>query len=181
MLKGKFVGLRSIELSDLAQMLEWRNEPQIRCYFREFRELNMSTQKIWYENITSKNSSSIMFSIVELAKDKLLGACGLCQVNWVNRSADLSVYIGRNNLYVDDRFAPDAVQILISYAFAELGLNRLWGEAYDFDDAKKNMFKKLGFTLEGKFRQALWTGNCWYDSLIYGLIRDDLHLKEGHD
>jgi len=113
--------------------------------------------------------------------NKLLGACGLCQTNWINRSADLSIYIGKNNLYVDNKFAPDAAWALISYAFEELGFNRLWAEAYDFDDAKKKMFKKLGFTLEGKFRQAQWTGNCWHDSLIYGLIRDDLHLKEKHD
>ena len=45
MLSGKHVGLRAIELADLPQLLEWRNKPEFRQYFREYRELNTEQQR----------------------------------------------------------------------------------------------------------------------------------------
>ena len=82
-----------------------------------------------------------MFSIIELESDRLLGACGLCYIDWINKNADFSIYIGADNLYIDDNFAPDAGSIMARYGFEELGLHRLWAEIYDYDDLKKNLLK----------------------------------------
>ena len=38
MIKGKIVGLRSVEFKDLEQLKDWRNIPSFRKNFREFRE-----------------------------------------------------------------------------------------------------------------------------------------------
>ena len=37
MLKGKIVGLRAIEEDDLEVLLNWRNQPEYRRFFREYR------------------------------------------------------------------------------------------------------------------------------------------------
>ena len=37
MITGNFVGLRAIEHEDLASFLEWRNKPDLRRNFREYR------------------------------------------------------------------------------------------------------------------------------------------------
>ena len=49
MLKGNVVGLRAVEESDLNKLLEWRNQPEYRKFFREYRELSMKNQKMWFE------------------------------------------------------------------------------------------------------------------------------------
>ena len=41
MLTGELTGLRAIEEEDLPELLSWRNDPRMRRYFREYRELNM--------------------------------------------------------------------------------------------------------------------------------------------
>lgn len=170
MLKGKTIGLRSVEKEDLPTLLEWRNRPEYRRYFREFRELSMKNQNEWYENIMVKDQRTIMFSIVELNGHRLLGGCGLCCINWIDRNADLSIYIGADNDYIDDTYAPDAAVTLVRYAFHELGLHRLWVEIYDFDEKKKCFFENLGFTFEGRHRQTHWTGGEWNDSLFFSLL-----------
>ena len=106
MLKGKYVALRAIEKDDLPHLLEWRNKPEYRKDFREFRELSMVQQLSWYENIILKDQKTIMFSIVDLKNRRLLGACGLCYINWVDRNADLSIYISSDNLYIDRTSMP---------------------------------------------------------------------------
>ncbi|PKM77603.1 MAG: N-acetyltransferase [Firmicutes bacterium HGW-Firmicutes-15] len=170
MLKGNMVGLRAIEKNDLDQLLEWRNIPELRQYFREYRELSMENQQRWYEKIVVEDQNTLMFAIIDLNTTELLGASGLCQINWVNRNADFSIYIGKNKMYIDSEYAIDAATILSKYSFEELGLHRLWAEIYDFDEPKKGFFERLGFTLEGRHRETYWSNGMWHGSLFYSIL-----------
>lgn len=170
MLKGQHVGLRAVERGDLPQLLEWRNRPDFRRYFREYRELGTDQQAAWYENSVLKDPSTRMFSIVALDDGRLLGACGLCYIDWVNRSADFSIYIGADGAYVDQVFAPDAARQLLAYGFDELNLHRVWAEIYSFDAIKADYLKSLGFRQEGRHRQTHWSEGKWCDSLFFGLL-----------
>jgi len=176
LLRGKIVGLRAIEEGDLTQLLEWRNQPELRQYFREYRELSMPMQKSWYEDVVTKSPNTKMFSITDLSSGQLLGACGLCYINWVNKSADFSIYIGADDLYIDDKFASDCAKVIVTYGFEELGLHRLWAEIYDFDTLKIKFFEMLGFSLDGRHRQTYWSKGKWHDSLFYGLLSSDARL-----
>jgi RimJ/RimL family protein N-acetyltransferase len=173
MLEGSVVGLRAIERSDLALLLQYRNCPDLRQYFREFRELSMADQERWFEQRVLNDPATRMFSIVERTTGQLLGACGLCYIDPINRSADFSIYIGADELYIDDIYAPDAARLLIAYGFDELNLHRLWSEIYDFDTRKIRFFEQLGFTLEGRHRQTKWRRSRWSDSLFWGLLSSD--------
>lgn len=173
MLQGKHTGLRAVEKTDLPQLMEWRNRPHFRQYFREFLELNSSKQERWFERLVLGDPNTIMFSIVSLETGELLGACGLCYIDWQDRSADFSIYIGKDDLYIDDKYADDAARTMIKYGIEELSLHRFWSEIYDFDEAKVEMFGRLGFTLDGRHRQTHWTHGRWCDSLFYGLLSTD--------
>jgi len=169
MIKGQKTYLRAIEEGDLKQLLEWRNKPNLRKYFREYRELSWDQQIWWYENIVLKDDKVRMFSILDHNKN-LLGACGLCYINWVDRNADFSIYLGADDLYIDDIFAIDAAKSMINYGFEELNLHRLWAEIYDFDEAKTKMFNALDFELDGRHRETHWTDGKWCDSLFFSLL-----------
>ena len=173
MLRGKLTGLRAIEPEDLAQLLEWRNRPEYRRYFREYRELGMDQQKSWFTEKVLRDKNTIMFAIVELETEKLLGAAGLCYIDWVNRNADFSIYIGEDSLYIDEALATDAALVMINYAFRELGLHRVWTEIYEIDQKKEKMFRTLGFTREGRHRQTHWSEGRWQDSLFFSLLEGE--------
>jgi RimJ/RimL family protein N-acetyltransferase len=172
-LKGKLTGLRAIERGDLATLKEWRNKPALRRFFREHRELSSCDQEHWFENVVLKDPAVRMFSIVELGTERLLGACGLCYISCIDRNADLSIYLGIDDLYIDRKFAPDAARTLIAYGFDELGLHRIWAEIYSIDERKQKFFQDLGFTLDGRHREAHWTEGRWVDALFYGLLASD--------
>ena len=157
MLKGKIVGLRAIEEDDLEVLLNWRNQPEYRRFFREYRELNRENQKKWFETKVMADEHTRMFSIIELDSGNLIGACGLCYIDWPNRCADFSIYIGKDNLYIDEIYAVDASNVLINYGFDELNLHRLWTEIYDIDQKKKWLFASLGFVHEATHFSTHWT------------------------
>lgn len=173
MLKGKIIGLRAIEIDDLKLLLEWRNQPEFRLFFREYRELGMENQKVWFETKVLNDEHTRMFSIVDKESSELLGACGLCYIDWQNRCADFSIYIGKDELYIDDLYAIDAGKVLIKYGFDELNLHRLWTEIYEIDERKKVFFDKLGFVHEATHISTHWTGGKWVDSWYYRLLAEE--------
>ena len=191
MIEGHLTALRAIEAADLPQLLAWRNRPELRRYFREYRELNSTQQQAWFDSKVNGDAATRMFAIVDrqagrllgderagrLLGDeragRLLGACGLCYIDWVNRTADFSIYIGADDRYIDQQWAPDAAATLIRYGFEELGLNRLWSEIYAFDTPKTAFFNRLGFQLDGRHRQTHWAEGAWHDSLYFSLLASD--------
>lgn len=132
----------------------------------------MFDQEHWFNSKVIGDPCTKMFSVVDLKTGDLIGACGLCYIDFINRSADFSIYIGFNNLYIDDVLAVDAGRTLIKYGFEELNLHRIWSEIYDFDNKKIDLFATLGFELNGRHKQTHWTEGKWCDSLFYGLINE---------
>ncbi|MAP95413.1 MAG: GNAT family N-acetyltransferase [Ponticaulis sp.] len=173
MLTGEITGLRAIEESDLPQLLAWRNDPRLRRFFREYRELNMTQQKAWFDAKVQADPSTRMFAIIDLETNELMGAAGLCYIDWVNRNADFSIYLGIDDLYIDEDYAPDAARVMLRYGFEELNLHKVWAEIYSIDEPKQQLFYELGFTREGVHRETHWTEGKWVDSLFYGLLAKD--------
>lgn len=176
MISGNYVGLRAIEIEDLEQLLLWRNQPKFRRYFREYRELSSADQQEWYAKKVVNDPGTRMFSIVSADSGKLMGACGLCYIDWIRRSADFSIYIGHDGLYIDDVYAVDAGSQLLKYGFEELALHRIWCEIYALDVAKQAFLPRIGFSLDGRHRQTHWSEGAWHDSLFYSILNDEFPL-----
>ena len=174
MIQGKLVQLRAVEREDLLLMRNWRNKPEFRRNFREVRELNLALQEKWFQRTVVESTNDYMF-LIERAKDKVpLGVCGLVYVNWLIRSADVSLYIGHNDAYIDkDGYAEEATRLLIKYAFQNLNLNKVWTELYEFDDAKINFFESLAFKRDGTLRANCFEDGKYWDSHIYSFLRSE--------
>ncbi len=177
MIKGKKVGLRAIEQTDLELLKNWRNNPAFRRNFREVRELNTYNQEMWFEK-TNRSASDFMF-IFENIKDRTpIGAGGLLYINWIIRSADFSFYIGHGEKYIDkDGYAEDATALLLKYGFNNLNLNKIWMEIYEFDSEKLSFFKeKFNFKADGCLRDNCFEDGKYWNSYILSLTKNDYKI-----
>jgi RimJ/RimL family protein N-acetyltransferase len=174
MIEGKNVGLRAIESDDLQQLRDWRNLTSFRRNFREHKELNMINQNKWFDKVSS-SANDYMFIIQSLKSEERLGACGLLYINWITRSADFSFYIGHDERYIDNsNLSLEAAELLISYGFNNLHLNKIWMELYEFDSKKIDFFSnKMGFKVDGRLRSNCFEDGRYYDSFILSLLRKD--------
>lgn len=154
----------------------WRNLPKYKRNFREYREINMSMQKKWFENVVNNDKNTIMFSICDIKNDELLGCCGLCYINWIYRNAELSFYIGYKDSYIDKNgFSDDACKLLLDYGFDELNMHKIWTELYEYDTEKLSFFiDKFGFQKDGYLRDHHFADGRWWGSYIISLIRRDI-------
>ena len=59
MICGKHVSLRAIEKEDLSQLMEWRNKPELRKFFRETNDGWYICNKAWKYGKDDKNKGII--------------------------------------------------------------------------------------------------------------------------
>ena len=174
MIKGKLVGLRAVEIDDLVDLKNWRNNPEFRKNFREFRELSDRDQIKWIEYLEKTPKINFMFSVIDLSSNKLIGACGLLYTDWIAKFSDFSFYIGDNNEYCQGERSKEAVSLLLDYAFNSLNLNKVWMELYEFDEMKINFFTKiLGFKIDGKLRENCYNEGKYFDSFIISILKKE--------
>ncbi len=180
MIKGSKISLRAVCEADLPSLLLWRNNPDFRKYFREYRELTLQNQKQWFDKFVVADDRTLMFSIVlNDEEETLVGACGLCYINHINRHADLSLYIGYNDAYIDDYgYAEEACELLFRYGFGELNLHKIWTEIYEFDQPKFNLYTKLGMRQDGLLRDNYFHNARWHNSRMMSLLADEFYAGE---
>lgn len=170
MIEGNLVNLRALEREDLKQLRDWRNSLYIRAHTREYRLLNMENQRQWFESLVN-DRNNIMFGIV--TKDgNLMGVCGLTFIDWKNRNAEVSIYLGEKK-WQRKGHASDALNTLIRYAFLELGLHRIYAIIFEYNKASIKFFGKNGFKFEGRHRDARYWNGEYHDELIYGLLKGE--------
>ena len=176
MLKGKKIVLTAVSKSSLEKFMNWRNEPELRKYFREHREINEDMQLAWYENKVLKDPNQVNFEIREKERNKLIGHCGLYYIDWVHRHAEFGIYVGDQN-YRNGGFGSDSLRTLIKYGFEDLNLNKIWCEVYANNSAI-DVYEGIGFALEGVQRQHYFNEGKYWDSMILSMLREEWRNNE---
>ena len=178
MIRGDKICLTAIERGDLSQLLKWRND--LRVNFRQFVELNMANQEAWFDELNGSHDT-IMFAIrtvpeVALAEDttRLLGACGWTYIDWKNRKAEASIYIGEE-AHRHHGHGGDALRLLMRYGFEELGLHRAFVEVFEFNTESIKLFESAGFHREGVFRERLWRNGQWHNSILFSILQNEYY------
>lgn len=167
MIEGKLIRLRAIEKEDLKQLREWRNEPEIKKFTREYRELSMQNQLQWLDSL-AKDKNTIMFA-VETKNGKLIGCTGLTYIDWKNSRAEVSIYIG-DKKYKGKGYGTDTLKTLMDYGFRELNLHMLFGEIFEYNKANIRLFEKCGLKKDGVLRDRLYRDGRYWDSIIYSIL-----------
>ena len=166
------IGIRAIEIDDLAIIQKWRNDENLRQYFREYREFSMTQIKDWYIKMINDNKFE-MFVIVDLISEELIGVTGVTYIDWVNRHADVHFYIGKKSSWIDEQYSPCAFQLILNYGFKILNLNKLWAEIYEIDVKKLAFFKNNGFRVDATLRDHYYHNGKYYNSHILSLLKSE--------
>jgi hypothetical protein len=171
MLKGKKVTLHLPEEKHLKKMLEWRNDPNLRQFFREYRELSYEHQVKWWKDKALSDDSWQYFVMKPNGEDKIIGVIGLVYIHPIYKTAEFAISIGDEN-YRNGGFGSDALRTIIKYGFEELNLNRIWCEVYSNNKAI-DVYRHIGFKDEGLLRQTVYKNGQYHDSYILGMLKDE--------
>ncbi len=151
--------LGPLEREHLPILQQWRNADWAREHVREVRYLSMTDQERWWDG----DGHWYLMGVYD--EDHLVGVGGLMYPDWVNRHAELSILAPEYEAEVEGG------NLILTYAFDHLNLHRVTAECYTED--REQLIEELGFTQEGKRRQALFRDGRWRDTTIWAKLASD--------
>ena len=175
MIIGEVVNFRALEEKDLRQLRDWRNQSYVRKSCREYLLLNMENQVQWFKSLHKKPPNNIMFGI-ENKKGELIGVCGLTWIDWKNRNAEVSIYIGEKD-WQGKGVANESIDLLLQYGFNTLNMHKIYAMIFAFNEASITLFEKSGFILEGSQRESHYIDGKYWNVLLYGILKEEYLVK----
>lgn len=196
MLVGTKVILEEIDPASIEQMRVWRNDPALRRFFREWKDISKDKQAKWYEergNNTHPNhiyfqimaipkvADGIRAEFADIDKRVLIGCCGILNVDWRLRSGELSIFIRPD--YHGKGCGKETLTLLMRYAFEEVNLHKFWGECYNSNSAI-NLYRGVGFKDDGMIRDSWYHDGKYGNSYVFSILENEwreLYGKEGEE
>ena len=144
---------------------------------RQSKKITRQDQIKWFKDL-KKDKNQKLFAILEDKdlKKKLIGYCGLTNIDYFNKQAEISFLVepkrAKNNvLYKKDMI--QALSFLANLAFKKLKLKKIFTETYEFRKKHIKILEKFGFKKEGVLRSHVFKKGKFYNSLIHSLLKEE--------
>lgn len=174
MIIGDTVRLRAIEKDDLLLFTRWFNDPEVRHGLMVFLPLSLTEEQQWYEAMLKRPQEErpLMIEIDDGGKWVAVGNCGLFDINWRIRSAEVGICIGEKK-YWNKGFGTKSMKLLLHHGFKTLNLNRIALHVYENNPRALRAYEKAGFTHEGRMRQAHFQDGQYFDAHLMSVLRSE--------
>lgn len=155
------VALKPLDSKHSEIIRDWRNNPKIWKWCRQYDVISDLEQERWFRNQPPDTKMYAIFSGGEI-----VGVCGFTSIDHVNSRAEFSLYIGPE--FQGARLGEKALKTLLSHGFMNHGFNSIWGETFAGNPAAKT-FERIGMTKDGTRREFYFRDGKFIDAHIYSI------------
>ena len=170
LLRGKRVRLTAVTKDDLPTLAGWWRDADFLRLYDSVPAFPQSVEQLEKRlDDDEQGRTNFMMGIRPLHKEKLLGLIELDGIMWAHGTAALSIAIGE----AGERgrgHGTEAMGLMLDFAFRELNLHRVFLTVFGYNTAAIAMYEKLGFTLEGTYREHLQRDGQRFDMLLFGML-----------
>ncbi len=170
MIAGQKVRLRSIEQDDLPRFVKWFGDPEVRRHLSVYLPFSLAQEERWFENLLERleRQESVVLAI-ETVDGVHIGNVGLHALDWKNRNAELGIAIG-DKAYWGQGYGGDAIRTLLSLAFGEMNLHRVFLRVDADNERGVRCYEKVGFRREGTLREVTFRAGAYHDQYIMSIL-----------
>lgn len=158
--------VRAMRPEDLSTVLAWRNHVEVRRYMYTQHEISKTEHQAWFKRASQDDCKSLL--IFELNEQPI----GFVNFNKskVGAIADWGFYLAPDVPKGSGRLLG---RTALAYAFNELALHKVCGEALAFNERSLRLHLTLGFTNEGNLRDQYFDGVKYHNVIAFGLLADE--------
>jgi ribosomal-protein-alanine N-acetyltransferase len=168
--------LRRFKPSDAEYMFKnWANDSEVSKFFirNPHSELSETEQIIseWVNAYTNNDCYNWAIELKEIGE--IIGQISLVDLNEKYFSCEVAFTVGRS--FWKKGISTEALKVVISYLFKEIGMNRIEGRYNTLNFASGRVMQKSGMKFEGIMRQAdLNKDGEFGDLAVYSILKSDL-------
>jgi RimJ/RimL family protein N-acetyltransferase len=172
MIYGKRIRLRMPEREDIPRWMEWINDPEVTAGLMVSLPMAWTDEEKFFEdNARRPQAERVMAIDIQDGEGwRHIGNCGVHNIDWRVRSAELGIMIGDKSAW-NQGFGTETMRLLLRHGFETLNLNRIALDVYDTNPRAIRSYEKAGFVLEGRKRQAMFKNGHYIDVLVMSVLR----------
>ena len=171
-LVGERVYLSPRNVEDVEIFTEWMNDFYVTDYTgRSYQNVTLQEEKQYLENMEKGKNT---FAIIDIETDKMIGTVGLHEVDHINRTATLGIFIG-NRDYWSKGYGTEAIRLILDFAFNYLNLNNIELALMEFNQRALKCYQKCGFKEIGRRRKCKFINGKYYDSILMDILAEEFN------
>jgi len=134
--------------------------------------LSMAKSMITANAASFQRGASVHFAIERRDAPGLVGCTELRDLDREHRRAELGFWVAPEQR--GRGYATEAAREVVRYAFAKLGVNRVYATCMVRNPAAECVLQKVGMKKEGVLRERIRRWEVFEDVAVYSLLRSDL-------
>ena len=151
---------------------KWLNDFETSDYIG--RSNAITTFEAEKEFLTKKalNNKDIQLAIVTIDENKFIGTVSLENIDYINRTAILGIFIGdeenRNKGY-----GTEAIRLILDFGFNYINLNNIKLDLMEFNQRAYKCYQKCGFKEYGRRRKCRFINGKYYDKIEMDVLAEE--------
>jgi RimJ/RimL family protein N-acetyltransferase len=166
--------VRALQEADLAGLMEVNGDPVVTRFLPYAPWTSIADAQAWAQRMAGLEAAgtTLQFVIADRSDDRPLGSCVLLRYDEGSQRAELGYVLGR--AHWGRGLMHEALQALLRQAFlGPLNLRRLEAEVHPDNAGSLRTAQRLGFVVEGRYRQRWVRQGQPHDTVLHGLLRDE--------
>ena len=163
------VTFRPLRTEDGAQVLAWRNSPEVAAYMFTEHQIAPDDHARWLKAVLAARDRR--YWVIE-AEGAPVGIANIADIDPVARRCALGHYVADPAMR-GKGVGAGAEYILLQHVFETLKLNKLWCEVLIENRSAWGLHLSFGFQQEAHFRAHVCKGGRFRDVLGLGILADE--------
>ena len=167
-----YLSPQGISDEEIEKFTGWLNDFEVTDYIgRTSQMTTLPGEKDYFENIIKDNDRR-QFNIVSLNENKLVGTISLENINWIERSAVLGIFIGDED-FRNNGYGAEAIKIILEYGFKYINLHSIRLDLLSVNERAHKCYLKCGFKDTGASREEIFLNGKYYDKLHMDILENE--------
>ena len=169
-LVGDRIYLSPRNSEDVEKFTEWLNDFETTDYTGRSGILTTLDGERKY--LEENSNPEATFVIVTLEDNKMIGTVSLEDINWINRTATLGIFIGDKE-FRSKGYGTEAIRLILEYGFKYMNLYNIKLDLMEFNERALKCYEKCGFKGYGRRRKCKFVNGKYYDSISMDILADE--------
>ena len=172
-LAGEKVFLSHIFAEDAALLAQWFADLELTALLgQQGRSFTLEQEQQWIATRANTVEHERTFAVVLRDSERLIGTCGLHNINLLHGTAELGIAIGDKTVW-GKGYGREAVRLLIEYGFRYLNLYNVSLCVHSFNERAYRAYLAAGFREVGRLHGAVHFNGQRYDRILMEVTRND--------
>jgi len=177
-IEGRTVVLRRHVARNVTAFTRWYADPDV-VRLTRYQDGPMRPDDIrrFFEARVA-GAGSLALAIHLRGSDRLIGTCAFSQLDGDNGSALFHITIGEPDCW-GHGYGTEATALMLDHAFGILGIHRVGLAVFAFNERAIRSYRKVGFVVEGRAREAIWRDGRFHDEIQMSILEDEWRTIRG--